>query len=303
MKLNGKSHGPGYDVFRAIFRNKLTVVCLIIVFILVFVACTVDLFFDYDTDVIGQDMTALRQKPSAEHWFGTDDKGRDYFSRTVYATRVSIVISLSVNLSAAILATLLGGLAAYYGGWVDTIVMRVLDAFLAIPSTLMIICIIATIGNTIPCLILGYTITSTPGLLRTARAAFMVSMQNEYVEAARASGTKEWKIIFGHLLPNSLGPIIVSVTMNIGSVIIATAALGYLGLGLKPPAPEWGRMLAEAQQYMRTDLYLLLIPGLCILITATVFNLLGDGIRDAMDPRLRGYIKPKWTPFWKRSKK
>ena len=302
MKRTVKSRGPGYDVMRALFRNKLAMACLIIILILVLIACTVDLFFDYETDVIGQ-TTNMRAKPSAEHPFGTDAKGRDYFARALYATRVSLEIAVSVNIVAALIATFLGGLCAFYGGWIDTLLMRALDAILAIPTSLLIICIVAVLGNSIPILILGFTLTCLPGMLRTARAAFMVSMQNEYVEAARACGTSDMKIIFSHLLPNSLGPIIVSVTMNIGSVIIATAGLGYLGLGVKLPMPEWGRMLAEAQQYMRTDLYLLLIPGLFILITATAFNLLGDGIRDATDPRLRGYVKPKKTPFWKRRAK
>ena len=302
MKKIVKLRGPGYDVLRALYRNKLAMACLFIVLVLVFIACTADLFFDYDTDVIGQ-TTNIKVKPCAEYPFGTDSKGRDYFARTLYATRVSLEIAVTVNLISALLATFFGGLSAYYGGWVDTLMMRTLDAILAIPNTLLILCVVAVLGNSIPILILGFVLTSFPGVLRTARAAFMVSMQNEYVEAAHACGTSDLKIIFGHLLPNSLGPIIVSVTMNIGSVIIATAGLGYLGLGVKLPTPEWGRMLSEAQQYMRTDLYLLLIPGLCILITATAFNLLGDGIRDATDPRLRGYVKPKKTPFWKRRAK
>ena len=303
MKKNNKSHGPGYEVLRAIFRNKVTVVCLIVVFILVFIALTVGLFFDYDKDVISQDPLNARQKPSAEHWFGTDDKGRDYFARTLYATRVSLEIAVSVQILVAIVSVFIGGISAYYGGWLDTILMRLLDAILAIPSSLLILCIVGVFGNNIPTLIFGFLITSTPGFIRTARGAFMVSMQNEYVEAARASGTSDLKIIFGHLLPNSLGPILVTATMGIGSVITATAGLGYLGLGVKLPTPDWGRMLAEAQKYMRTDLYLLLIPGIFILITATAFNLLGDGIRDAIDPRLRGFVKPKATPFWKRRAK
>ena len=300
MNKTIKSHGPGYEVFRAIFRNKLTVVCLIFILLLVFIALTVDFFFDYDTDVIGQDPLNMRQKPSAEHWFGTDDKGRDYFARTLYATRVSLEIAVGVNILAAIVAIVIGGISAYYGGWLDTLLMRLIDAILAIPSVLLILCIVGVFGNNIPTLILGFLITLSPGLIRNARGAFMVSMQNEYLEAARASGTSDFKIIFGHLLPNSLGPIIVSSTMSIGSVITATAGLGYLGLGVKLPIPDWGRMLSEAQKYMRTDLYLLLIPGLCILLTSTAFNLLGDGIRDATDPRLRGFVKPKRTPFWKR---
>lgn len=303
MNKNIRPHGPGYDVFRAIMRNKLTVVCLIIAFALIFIACTVDVFFDYDNDVIAQNPMEIRQRPSAEHWFGTDSHGRDYFARIMYATRISLVIALSVTTAATVVSTIIGGVAAYVGGWFDTLIMRLTDAILAIPGTLLVICLVAVLSNSIPNIILALTITSIPGLLRNARAAFMVSMQNEYVEAARACGTNNLKIIFGHLLPNSLGPIIVTGTMNIGSVIIATASMGYLGLGIKPPAPEWGRMLSESQEFMRTNLYLLLIPGLCILITATVFNLLGDGIRDATDPRLRGYVKPKKTPFWKRSVK
>ena len=302
MKRTVKSRGPGYDIMRALYRNKLAMTCLVIIVLLVLIACTVDLFFDYETDVIGQTMN-LRAKPSAEHPFGTDGKGRDYLARTLYATRTSLFISIAVNIGIFIIGTFLGGLAAYYGGWLDTLLMRGLDAIMAIPNVLLVICIVAVLGNSIAVLVLAFIITGLPAMLRTSRASFLVSMQNEYVEAAHACGTSDLKIIFDHLLPNSLGPIIVQITMNIGAVITSIASLGYIGLGVRIPIPEWGRMLSESQQYMRTDLHLLLIPGLFILITATAFNLLGDGIRDATDPRLRGYVKPKKTPFWKRSAK
>lgn len=298
----GKRHGPRYDIFQAIISNKVTLVCLVFVIILIFIACTVDLYFDYDTDVIGQNPAEGLISPCKEYPFGTDAFGRNYFARIVYGTRITLVIALVVNILAAAISIVLGGLSAYYGGWFDTLLMRLIDSFLAIPTLLFIICIVAALGNSIVNIILALVIVSLPGLIRTARSAFMVSMQNEYVEAAHACGTRDLKIIFSHLLPNSLGPILVSATMNISSVILATAGMGYLGLGIKQPAPEWGRMLSEAQQYMRNEPYLIIIPGLILLITATVFNLLGDGIRDAIDPRLRGFRKRKQSFSGRRKK-
>lgn len=288
-----KKRGAGYDVWRALVSNKLSFVCLIIAACLVLLACSVDFLFDYETDVIAQDMTHALERPSAEHWFGTDGFGRDYFARVLYATRVTLILSASATLGAALIATFIGGMVAYYGGWLDDIVMRVTDIFIAVPQTLMIICVVATLGNKPINIVVTLIIIGIPASTRVARAAFLSAKENEYVEAARAAGASDFRIIFGHLLPNAMGPILVDVTSGISGYILATASLGYLGLGIPAPAPEWGRMLSEAQEYMRTSLYLLFVPGGFILFSSVVFNLLGDGIRDAMDPRLRGFRKRK----------
>lgn len=288
-----KKRGAGYDVWRALVSNKLSFACLIIAACLVLLACSVDFLFDYETDVIAQDMTHALERPSAEHWFGTDGFGRDYFARVLYATRVTLILSVSATLGAALIATFIGGMVAYYGGWLDDIVMRVTDIFIAVPQTLMIICVVATLGNKPIYIVVTLIIIGIPASTRVARAAFLSAKENEYVEAARAAGASDFRIIFGHLLPNAMGPILVDVTSGISGYILATASLGYLGLGIPAPAPEWGRMLSEAQEYMRTSLYLLFVPGGFILFSSVVFNLLGDGIRDAMDPRLRGFRKGK----------
>ena len=292
-KKETKHHGAGYDIWRALKDNKLAVVCMIIIGVLIFVAVFADLLFDYETDVIGQHLDNTQQPPSAQHWFGTDPLGRDYFSRIMYATRVSLIIAVSSVAICTLISIILGGLAAYYGGILDTIVMQSLNIILAIPQTLLIICVIMSLGNSTVNIILTLILCTIPQMTRSVRADVFVNMQNEYVEAARSVGESSIRILLTHLIPNCLSTIMVRATMMISMLILSTAGLGYLGLGVPAPAPEWGRMLSEAQQYMRLKPYLIIFPGLIILISATAFNLLGDALRDAMDPRLRGFRKRK----------
>lgn len=299
----GKHHGAGYDVWRALKSNKVAVACMLAVAIMVFVSVFADVLFDYETDVIAQDLVNSLQPPSAAHWFGTDALGRDYFSRVIYATRVTLEIGLISTVGSTLLSIIIGGLSAMIGGLFDTIVMRVMDILLAIPQTLMVICIIVAFGNSLINICVTMIICLIPGMARSVRADVMVNMENEYVEAARSVGASKMRILMTHLLPNCLGTILVRTTMTYSEVILSTAGLGYLGLGVKAPAPEWGRMLSEAQEYMRLKPYLIIIPGICILISAVVFNLLGDALQDAMDPRLRGFRKTKKKLFARRSAK
>jgi len=301
-KKNNKRHGAAYDIWRALKSNKVAVVCMIIVAILVFISLFCDVLFDYETQVINQDLENTLQPPSSEHWFGTDALGRDYFARIMYATRVTLIIALISVVASSLISIVIGGLAAYYGGALDTIVMRFLDIILAVPQTLMIICIIVSLGNSLVNICLTLMFCLIPSMTRTVRAEVMVNMQNEYVEAARSVGAKSLRILLTHLIPNSLGTILVQATMSFSGCILSTASLGYLGLGVKAPAPEWGRMLSEAQEYMRLDPYLIIIPGVLIMVSATAFSLLGDALRDAMDPRLRGFRKAKKKLFsWRKA--
>ncbi len=295
-----KSRGQIYDIWRAMRSNKLTMACLIFVLFLIFLAVFADVLFNYETDIIAQSIPDRLQPPSALHWFGTDAFGRDYFGRVVYATRITMIIAVLATLGGSVLGILIGSLSAYYGGKIDAAIQRILDVIISIPQILLIICVVTVLGGGVRNLIIAFIFSMTPGFSRVVRSTVMVTRENEYVEAARAVGASDLQIIVSHLLPNSLGPLIVQATMSISLCILSTAGLGYLGLGVAAPQPEWGLMLSEAQEYMRTEVYLILFPGLAIVLSAVAFNLLGDGLRDAMDPRLRGFRRKKRSIFRKR---
>lgn len=282
-----------YDIWRSLKSNKLAMACLIFILFLVFVSVFADVLFDYEGVVIKQDIPNRLLAPSAEHWFGTDAFGRDYFARVLYATRITLIIAIVSTLGGSLLGMLIGSVSAYYSGKVDAVIQRILDIIISVPQILLIICVVAVLGGGVTNLIIAFIFSMTPGFSRVVRASVMVNCGNEYVEAAKAVGAGGARIIFSHLVPNSLGPLIVQATMSISLCILSTAGLGYLGLGVAAPAPEWGLMLSEAQEFMRTNVHLILIPGLAIVLSAVAFNLLGDGLRDALDPRLRGFRKRK----------
>lgn len=284
-----RKRGPFHEIMRSVRSNKVTVACLIFIALLILIAIFADVLFDYQADIVTQNAAERLQGMSWKHIFGTDAFGRDYFARTLYATRVTLVIALSATALGTFLALVIGSAAAYCGGMVDAVIMRIVDILISIPTTLVCICIVAVLGGTVPNLILALAFCIMPKLSRIVRAQIMTSMENEYVEAARACGAGGLRIIVSHLIPNSLGPIIVSATMDISACILSTAGLGYLGMGVPAPAPEWGAMLSDAQEFMRKYMYLIMVPGLAICLSSIAFNLLGDGIQDAMDPRLRGF--------------
>ena len=292
-KSSTKKGGPLHEIMRSMRTNKVTVACLCFILLLVFIAVFADVLFDYEADVVAQNGAERLQSMSWKHIFGTDAFGRDYFARTLYATRVTLIIALSATALGTFLALIIGSLAAYSGGKLDSVIMRIIDVLISIPTTLICICIVAVLGGTVLNLILALAFCIMPNMSRIVRAQIMTSMENEYVEASRACGANGLRVVVSHLIPNSLGPIIVSATMNISACILSTAGLGYLGMGVPAPAPEWGAMLSDAQEFMRKHIHLIMVPGLAICLSSIAFNLLGDGIQDAMDPRLRGYRKMK----------
>lgn len=232
--------------------------------------------------------TIVSQPPSFQHVFGTDELGRDYFSRVVLATPLDLQISMLVVGSALIIGIILGIIAGFKGGWIDELIMRVTDIFLSIPGLILAIAFSAALGGGIVNVMIALIIVWWPGYTRIIRAQTLSIRESLYIEAARAVGSKTGRIIFRHVLPNALAPVLVNSTLDLGSVIIVAAALGYLGLGQPPPWPEWGRLIADGQNtVLRGEWWLATFPGLAILVTSLSFNLVGDGLRDILDPRLR----------------
>ena len=225
--------------------------------------------------------------PSSDHWLGTDELGRDEFSRLLYGTRISLFIGLVGTAGGIVFGTLLGMAAGYFGGWVDTLSMRLIDVMFAFPGILLAILIVAVMGPGLFNLVVALTIWGTPTLARIVRSSALSLKSQEFVEASRAMGASRARIMFRHLLPNSLAPIIVYATLGVAGSLLTTAGLGFLGLGVQPPTAEWGAMLSYGRGYLREAPHLMFVPGLAILLTVVSLNLIGDALRDALDPRIK----------------
>ena len=275
------------EVWKRLCRNKTAVLGLVIVALLTLMAILSPILIDYETQVIKTNYSEALQAPSANHWFGTDEMGRDILLRVMYGSTVSLsigVVTVAVSLTVGLI---LGAAAGYFGGKTDMIIMRIMDIFLAIPGTLLAICIVASLGNSIPNLVIAQAVSSIPTFSRVVRGAVITARDADYVEAARAIGAKDATIIFHEVLPNSLAPIIVQTTLQVASVILSIAGLSFIGLGIPAPRPEWGAMLSGARAYIRDYSYRSLFTGRALMATILSLNLLGDGLRDALDPRLR----------------
>ena len=225
--------------------------------------------------------------PSAAHIFGTDELGRDLFARIVHGSRYSLLIGVSTSVLALVIGGLLGAIAAYYGGWVDNIIMRLTDVVMTVPPILLSLAVVAALGGSLRNLLIAITISCVPSMLRLVRSVVLGVVDEDYIEAARSYGASDMRIILKYVIPNALGPIIVTTTMNVANMILSAAGLSFLSLGVQPPAPEWGALLSDAKTYMFTAPHLLYIPGIFIVIAALSFNLAGDGLRDALDPKLK----------------
>ena len=276
------------SIWRQLRKNKGAIVGMILLVVIIIIALVSPYIFNYETDVIANNVKERMQHPSSEHWFGTDDLGRDIFARVCYGARYSLAVGLVAVAVALVVGVTLGAAAGYVGGVFENLIMRVCDIFSSIPSVLMAIAVVSALGKSTFNLMLAVGIASTAPFIRVARAAVLTVRGEEYVESARAIGSPEWKIVAFHILPNCVSQIIVQATLRVGSAIISAAQLSFLGLGVAAPAPEWGSMLSAGRAYIRDYSYMTLFPGIAIMLTVLSLNLIGDGLRDALDPKLKG---------------
>ena len=273
------------DVWRRFLANKLALIGLVFVVLLILVAIFADVIAPYS--ITERDSSQFRTGPSSDHWFGTDLIGRDVFSRVVYGSRVSLRIGIVSTLIAMFIGVLLGAFAGYVGRWPGALVMRITDIFLSIPYIVLAIAIATVFGRSENSVIVVLGLTGWLGVCRIVRASFMQLNNVEYIEAAHALGYKGSRIMFRHMLPNSLQPIIVFGTIAVGSAILAEAALSFLQVGPQDPTPAWGLMVSQGKGDLANAPHLVLFPGLAISLTVLAFVLIGDGLRDALDPKLK----------------
>lgn len=275
------------EIWHRLKRNKGAMLGLFLLILIIVVAIGSSFVFDYETQVINQNLMNRLQPPSAEHPFGTDELGRDIMVRVLYGARYSLAVGVIAVLIGMVIGVALGCIAGFVGGAVSEVIMRVTDIFCSVPTILLAIAIVSAFGVSLANLMVAVGVTSAPAFIRLARASIMTVRNEEYVEAARALGVPNWKIIIVHMLPNCISPLIVQATQRVAGAIISASSLSFLGLGVPQPAPEWGAMLSGGRNFIRDYSYMTLFPGLAIMLTVLAFNLLGDGIRDAIDPKLK----------------
>ena len=273
------------DIVHRLKKNKAAMFSVFVLIIIILVALFGKYIAPYPYDL--QDYSLSFAKPSREHLLGCDQLGRDILSRLIYATRQSLQLGILATCIAAVCGITLGCIAGYFGGWVDTIIMRFLDIYQSIPMFLLCVTLAAVMGPSLRNAVLAIGISTVPLPARLMRASILTVRGQEYIEAARMSNASGLRIVMSHIIPNAIAPVIVSITMTVGMNILSGASLSYIGLGAQPPIPEWGSMVADARNIMRDHAILATYPGICIMITVLACNLLGDGLRDALDPRLK----------------
>lgn len=283
-----KSKSEFKVIVKRFCKNRLAVFGVTIFIIMALLVIFADLYMNYETDALEMNMSQQYASPSWEHPFGCDKMGRDYFARVIYGGRISMSVGLATVSLALLVGGTIGAVAAYFGGTLDNILMRIMDIFLAIPATLMALTIIATLGSSsIGTLVLALGVAQTPRMARIVRSAVIGIKDSDYIEAARACGTGNARIILRHIIPNAIGPILVQATQTMARSVLIIASLSFIGLGISEPTPEWGSMLSSVKTQMRYYPHLAIFPGIAMGLTVLSLTLIGDGLRDAMDPRLR----------------
>ena len=273
------------ETWRRLKKNRVAVVSLFVIIFVILVALLAPLLSPYAPEKQNTERTL--EGPSTEHLLGTDRLGRDVLSRLIWGSRQSLQMGFTAVILAALIGIIIGAIAGYYGGMTDNLVMRFLDIFQGIPMFLLTVTLAAVLGPSLRNAIIAIGIGMFPGNARFMRACILTVRETEYIEAAKCINAKDNRIIRKHVVPNAVTPMIVSITMGLGGAVLSGAGLSFIGLGVQPPIAEWGGMISDARNYMRSNPQLALYPGVCIMITVLAFNLLGDGLRDALDPRLK----------------
>ncbi len=274
------------EIWRRFSKSKGAVIGLAIFAFITVALLSADLIVPFEA-ATKQDFSAQLAAPSWEHWFGTDGYGRDALARVLHGGRISLSIALLATFSSAVLGSALGAISGYFGGKVDSIIMRSLDIFMSVPDILFTMAVVYALGANFRNLLIALTLAYFTNYVRLVRSQVLNLAEQDYVEAARAGGSRSARIIISHIIPNAMGVIIVNTTLNVAKIILYESTLSFLGLGMPPPQPEWGLMLSEAREFMRTAPWLMFYPAAAIVLTATSINLVGDGLRDALDPHLK----------------
>lgn len=269
--------------WRRFTRNTTATIGFSVIVMLVLVAIFAPLLATHDP--FAQNLAERLQPPSAANWFGTDELGRDIYSRIIYGARITLYIALLAALIAAPVGLIVGTVAGYVGGWVDIVLMRVVDIFLSFPSLILALAFVAALGPSLTNAIIAISLTVWPPIARLARAETLSIRGSDYINAVRIQGASGARIIVRHVMPMCLPSVVIRITLNMAGIILTAAGLGFLGLGAQPPSPEWGAMLSSGRQFMLTSWWLAAVPGLAIMIVSLAFNLFGDGLRDVLDPR------------------
>lgn len=273
-------------IWHRLKKNKLAVIGLIIIIVMIIASIGIGFVVDYK-EIVLHNLKNKLQGPSLEHWFGTDAYGRDLLYRIIYGARISLFIGFVSVAGAMFIGGAIGAVSGFYGGKTDIVVMRFMDMLMAIPATLFAICVVSALGTGVTNLLLAIMVSMIPQFAMIVRSSVLTIKDSEFIEAARCGGTSTSRIIMRHIIPNAMGPIIVQATLAMGGVILTAASMSFIGLGVQPPEPEWGAILTEGQEYMRDFPYLVFFPGVTIMLSVLACNFLGDGLRDALDPKLK----------------
>ena len=281
-----RKRGRFREIWRRMAKNRIAMSGMFVFAAIVLCTVFADVIVPYG--MATEQNTEVRYlKPGPGHIFGTDNYGRDIFARIIHGTRNSLLMSIGAVAVGISLGGILGSIAGFFGGVADMVIMRILDAIMCIPFMLLALAIVAALGTGLVNVLIALMLAMVPFYTRVIRSAILNIVDMDFIEAARAGGTPNRYIILKHILPNAIGPVIVQATMSVGSMIISAAAMSFLGMGIQPPAPEWGAMLSEGKDYMLFAPHMVIVPGLAIVLTALSVNLMGDGLRDALDPKLK----------------
>ena len=274
------------EIWRRFKKSKGAVIGMILLILLALVLIVGPIIVPYSRATT-QDFSNMLAKPSAAHPFGCDGYGRDIFARVIHGGRTSVGIALIATVTSCVFGSMLGAVAGFFGGKVDTVIMRALDIFMSVPDILFTMAVVYALGPNFVNLVLALTLAYFTNYVRLVRAQVLTLSEADYVEAARAGGSGSLRTILTHIIPNSVGVIIVNTTLNVAKIILYESSLSFLGLGMPPPAPEWGAMLSEAREYLRNSPHMMVFPAIAMVLTACAINLMGDGLRDALDPQLK----------------